>query len=291
MRKHSILPTLIAGVFAGLFLFACAEKKADTTQSLIRVGVVPDESRELLEKKYAPLFEYLRGETGLTFKLSIPESYAQMLEMFGAGKVDLVYFGGATFVKAVETHKAAPLVMRDVDTRFTSYFVVKKDSVYKSIEELKGKKLAFGSKLSTSGHMMPHYFLSLRKIAPEDFFSETLYSGSHDKTAYMVRDGKADVGAVNSAIVDAMLKDGRLGENDIRIMWETPPYPDYVWTLRADISKEVKIKLRNAFLGLSEQDGHGQILASLGAGIFLPASGRDFANLKSIMSGMGMLGK
>ena len=101
----------------------------------------------------------------------------------------------------------------------------------------------------------------------------------------MVRDGLADIGAVNSVVVDAMLRDGRLRPDDIRILWKSPPFADYVWAVRSEFSEATTNRLRNSFLALSHRNlPHAEILNRLGAQMFLPASIEDFDQLTRLYS-------
>ena len=180
--------------------------------------------------------------------------------------------------------------MRDLDTNFTSYYLVHADSKVTDISDLKGKKFSFGAKLSTSGHLMPRHFLMERGIKPEMFFGEVRYSGAHDKTAYHIRDGHADVGVANAHIVNSMLADGRISDKDVRVLGKTPPYPDYIWATRRDMGRAFRQKILDAFLDLSATDKrHAQILKKLDAGLFLPAREKDFALLKATAMRVGLL--
>ena len=163
-------------------------------------------------------------------------------------------------------------------------FLAHPDNEKKNLEDFKDAKISFGSRLSTSGHLMPRYFLTERKIDPEAFFSEVLYSGSHDKTAYWVRDGKVDLGAANNQVIRKMFREGHLKRDDIRILWETPVYSDYVWAMQPDLDKAIQSRLLDCFLALSPLNSeHRQILKALGAGGFLPANNADFALLRKVI--------
>lgn len=273
---------------------ACAPNHEDRVIELstLRIGILPDENRDKLIERYTPLFKYLSSEIGIPYELIIPNTYDELLELFYAKKIDLAYFGGFTFIKAYVFANAVPLVMRDVDTRFTSYFLVKTDNPARYIFDFKNKTFSFGSKLSTSGHLMPRYFLKEMGIVPEVFFSEVRYSGKHDLTAYWVRDGVVELGVANHAIVNKMYKDGRLSEREVRILWETPPYPDYVWAMRRLNNKKFLIKLRDAFLNLSKTNkDQAKILEGVDAGSFLPAGVNDFSRLKNIIDMLQLLEK
>ena len=266
---------------------ACsADREGDKVElSTLRISILPDESKEKLLERYTPLFEYLSQEIGIPYQLVIPKDYDELLKLFHNKEIDLAYFGGFTFMKAHLADQAKPLVMRDVDIRFTSYFLTRADNPGQEIADFKGRTFAFGSGLSTSGHLMPRFFLREMGIEPESFFSEIRYSGKHDLTAYWVRDGKVDLGVANHAVIDQMYEDGRLNRQEIRVLYETPPYPDYVWALRPLNNETFRVKLRNAFLALSKIDAaQAKILAGVDAESFLPAGMNDFSKLHRVMS-------
>jgi phosphonate transport system substrate-binding protein len=261
------------------------------TPVILRVGILPDVSAGILQQRYTPLLDYLAAETGINFKLVVPEDYADLLRLFREHQVDLAYFGGFTFVKAWTFYAARPLVMREIDTRFTSLFLVRGDDSALELADFKGRTFSFGSKLSTSGHLMPRHFMAVEKqIVPEQFFSEVHYSGAHDRTAYLVRDGKFDLGVANTEIIMAMIKDGRLKQGEIRTLWQTPPYSDYVWAVQDYLDEDVTTQLRNAFLKLDiNNKEHNKVLLRLGARIFLPAVASDFVRLKMVAESLGLL--
>lgn len=282
---------VICAVAAGTYFVVQPTFHQEATPSILRVGVLPDESLETLHQRYDPLLAHLSAETGIDFKLVLPSDYSELVRLFRDHEVDMAYFGGLTFVQAHIFHHAEPLVMRDVDTRFTSWFLVKEDDPAHDLADFKGKIFTFGSRMSTSGHLMPRHFMHTEKhIIPEGFFTEVRYSGAHDKTAYLVRDGEVDLGVANSEIIRTMLRDGRLKENDIRVLWETPPYPDYVWAVHDHFGEGIKMKLRDAFLGLDANIAvHGKILTGMGAEAFLPAGTNDFLPLKRVAETLGLL--
>jgi phosphonate transport system substrate-binding protein len=269
-------------------LSACSGPEQESSNETLRIGILPEEREEVLRERYTPLFEFLSQETGRPYELLIPNSYEDLLSKFGEGQIDLAYFGGVTFMKANSEYDAVPLVMRDVDSRFTSVLVVAGDQTF---EELQGKRFTFGSKLSTSGHLMPRHFLQVeRGVNPEKYFRSIQYSGKHDRTAYWVRDGEVDAGMVNSAIIRKMFADGRLRPGDIRIIWTTPPYPDYVWTLHPRIHPVDSERIQQAFLKLSiDNPQHETILSNMSASGFYPASIEDFSMLKQVMTSFGVL--
>lgn len=289
--KRSYVFLLILISMIGIYGCTSSREKSGDLK-LLRISVLPDESREKLLQRYSPFFDYLAREIGIPYELVVPDSYNHLLELFHNKQIDLAYFGGFTFVKAQKVDNAVPLVMREVDTRFISYFLVKADSPLNSIADFKGKPFTFGSDLSTSGHLMPRYFLKEMGIVPEAFFSQVGYSGKHDLTAYRVRDGQAELGVANHAVINKMFEDGRLSKNEVRVLWETPPYPDYIWALQPQVDKALALKIRDAFLGLSMANKEqAAILHNMDTNYFLPASIDDFSRLNAIITELNLLGQ
>ncbi len=130
---------VLCTVAAGVYFVLRPALHHETTPLVMRVGVLPDESVEALRKRYAPLLDYLSATTGLEFQLVLPSGYGELLRMFGNREVELAYFGGLTFVQAFDTYAAAPLFMRDVDTRFTSWFVAKGSKAAQGFFDLRGR--------------------------------------------------------------------------------------------------------------------------------------------------------
>ena len=287
----SVLLALLCVITASAYFIIQPNFVHSVTPVVLRVGILPDVSVENLHQRYDPLLDYLSAETGIEHKLVLPENYADLIRLFRDQEVDLAYFGGFTFVKAQAFYGARPLVMREIDTRFTSLFLVRGNDSALQLADFKDKRFSFGSELSTSGHLMPRYFMQVEKqIVPEQFFSEIHYSGAHDKTAYLVRDGKVDLGVANAEIIHAMIEDGRLKQSEIRTLWQTPPYPDYVWAVHDNLDEDVITPLRNAFLKLDKNNKHhNKVLSRLGARFFLPAAASDFTPLKRVAESLGLL--
>lgn len=277
-----LVPTLAISIILILLFFGCDDQKSSSDfPQILKIGVLPNDSKEVLTTKYEPLCRYLSEKLGTSYQLSISDDYQTLVDEFGAGKVDLAFFGGLTFVQAKVAYGAVPLVTRDVDTRFTSYFIVNSESSTKSIQECKNKRLAFGSVRSTSGHLMPRHYMLLKDIVPEDYFSDIVYSGAHDKTIEMVREGQVHVGAVNARLFESMLSDERIKENEFRIIWETPPYTNHVWAVQPDLNKAGRIKIRDAFLALSvNNERQNKILQLMDTKGFLPADMKAYSDLE-----------
>lgn len=260
-------------------LVACAEERVDrvVTANPICVAVLPDQSKDTLSSQYAPLLDYLESETSLKFELSIPLDYTDLLDQFESGRVDLAWFGGLTFTQAERRSRAVPLVFRDVDSQFTSCYLTNASDTRTTISEFEGENFSFGPELSTSGHLMPRYFMKHAGLDPEQFFASTRHSAGHDQTATWVANGTVAVGVANCVIVQSLLENGVLSSDDVRIIETTPPYSDYVWAIKAPLDERIKVALLDAFLALDATiPEHRKILRSQGANAYLPAASENF---------------
>lgn len=272
-----------------LWIFLCcfiilmpAHASMTQTTPTLRLGVLPDKDPQIIKQRLSPLLHYIEAQTGQTTTLVIAKSYEDLLKIFQDKSVDLALFGGYTFINAQQESQAEALVIRDIDLQFSTAFITQANNPKQSITDFKNTKFSFGAKLSTSGHMMPRYFLNELNFNPETFFNEVRYSGAHDKTIYWVRDGQVDLGAVNNEVLENMLVDGSLQENEIHIVWKTPTYTGYVWAIQPDFNDVLRDHLLDIFLNLSlENDKQRVILESLGASGFLPTNNEDFDALRN----------
>jgi len=248
------------------------------------VAVLPDTKPEELRHRHASLIRYLSDTLQMPVELVIPANYDEMLVDFANGKIDLAFFGGYTFVLARQCCNALPLVMRDVDRNFTTVFLASASDSRNSLQDFKGASFTFGAPLSTSGHLMPRYFLEQQGIIPEQFFGEIQYSGGHDKTAFLVQDQVVDLGAANSVIIGQMAQRDELSPNTLKIIWETPTYMDYVWAVTETLPASLVNQIRDAFLELSKIDtAQSVVLEDQGAGGYLPAALSDFEVLINVV--------
>ena len=220
---------------------------------VLRVSAIPDENPNELLRIYAPLAEYLGKQLGMKVQFVPVVDYAATVEGLAAKKLDLVWYGGFTSVQAVRRTegKATRVVMRREDAEFKSVFVSRPDGPIKSLADLKGKTFAFGSVSSTSGHLMPRFFLLKNGINPDrDFGQKPAFSGAHDATALWVESGKVDAGALNFLVWDKLVESKKVDTGKVGVFWTTPAYVDYVWTAHAELDPGLRERMAQAFLRL-----------------------------------------
>ncbi len=217
----------------------------------LRVSAIPDEAPTELQRKFKPLGDYLSRQLGMPVRFQPVTDYPATVEGLAGGHLDLVWYGGFTFVQARRrTGNAIPIVQREEDARFHSKFIARAGSGIRSLADLKGKSFAFGSPSSTSGHLMPRFYLLQAGIVPERDLGSVGYSGAHDVTVRWVESGKVDAGAVNESIWQKLVDEKKVDPAKVVVFATTPAYHDYNWTVRGDLDPALVRKLRAAFLAL-----------------------------------------
>jgi phosphonate transport system substrate-binding protein len=217
----------------------------------LRLSAIPDENPQEMLRIYQPFADYLTKEIGIPVKFTPVVDYAATVQGLAANRLDMVWYGGLTSVQAEKQAKGARrIIMRKEDAEFKSHFITRKDSGIKGLKDLQGKTFAFGSVSSTSGHLMPRYFLLKNGINPEKDFSKFSFSGAHDATAAWVEAGQVDAGALNFLVWDKLVDTKKIDTGKVGIFWTTPLYVDYVWTVRGGLDKTAVEKITRAFLKL-----------------------------------------
>jgi phosphonate transport system substrate-binding protein len=273
MLKRTL--ALAAGI--ALSLSATLTQAAD----VLRVSAIPDEAPTELLRKFKPLGAYLEKELGMKVEFVPVADYPAVVEALATDRMDLAWLGGFTFVQVrLKTGNAIPLVQREQDAQFTSKFISANPDV-KSLADLKGKSFAFGSVSSTSGSLMPRYFMLQDGIKPETFFSRVGYSGAHDATAAWVQAGKVDGGVLNASVWDKLVAAGKVDTSKVKVFATTPAYYDYNWTVRGTLDPALTAKIKQAFLALDPANPeHKAILDLQAASRFIDTKPENYKGIE-----------
>ncbi|MDR2324361.1 MAG: putative selenate ABC transporter substrate-binding protein [Acidovorax sp.] len=261
------------------------------TPAVLRVSAIPDEAPTELQRKFKPLGDYLSQATGMKVVFTPVSDYAAVVESLATKKLDLAWLGGFTYVQAkIRTHGTAiPIVQRAEDAVFTSKFITA-DPAIKSLADLKGKTFAFGAPSSTSGSLMPRYFLLQDGINPEKDFKTVAYSGAHDATVAFVAAGKAEAGVLNTSVWDKLVESKKVDTSKVRVFATTPTYFDYNWTVRGDLDAALVKKLTDAFLALDpNKPEHKAIMELQRASKFIPTKPENYAGTETAAKSAGLL--
>lgn len=285
-----LLPRLISR--SALALALMLGSAASYAENLLRVSAIPDEAPTELQRKFKPLGEYLEKETGYKVQFTPVSDYAAVVEGLAAKKIDLAWLGGFTFVQAkLRTGgEAIPIVQRAEDEVFTSKFIVPANSPVTSLAELKGKTFAFGSPSSTSGHLMPRFYLLKDGIDPDKDFKNVAFSGAHDATVAFVASGKVEAGVLNASVMDKLVEKGDANARRVKVIATTPPYFDYNWTVRPGLDPALRQKITQAFLKLDRADPTQRELMELQrASKFVPTTAANYDGIERAARSAGLI--
>jgi phosphonate transport system substrate-binding protein len=290
MSPLSALKSLLAASVAATLLFS-AGASAQNTPGVLRVSAIPDEAPTELQRKFKPLGDYLAKATGLKVEFTPVTDYAASVEGLINHKLDMVWFGGFTFVQANVRSKGqvVPLVQRAEDEKFRSVFITTQPGINK-LEDLKGKTLSFGSESSTSGHLMPRSFLLSAKIDPDTDLKRIAFSGAHDATVAAVAGGKVDAGALNISVWEKLIEANKVDPKAVRVFYTTPGYYDYNWSVSSNMAPALQKKIRDAFLALDASTPQGkEILDLQRATRFVPTRAENYKAIEAAAKNAGLL--
>jgi phosphonate transport system substrate-binding protein len=258
----------------------------------LRVSAIPDEAPTELQRKFTPLGDYLAKETGMAVVFTPVTDYAAVVEGLATNKIDMAWLGGFTYVQARQRTQggAVPIVQRAEDEKFTSKFIVPANSDAKTLADLKGKTFAFGAPSSTSGSLMPRFFLLQAGIEPERDFKTVAFSGAHDATVAFVAAGRAEAGVLNASVWDKLVETGNVNAAKVRVLATTPTYYDYNWTVRPGLDAAITKKLTDAFLKLdAAKPGDKDILALQRASRFIATKSSNYDGIEAAGKAAGLI--
>ncbi|PWF49363.1 putative selenate ABC transporter substrate-binding protein [Massilia glaciei] len=287
---RALKSTFGAALAAGLLLTS-TQALAHATPGVLRVSAIPDEAPTELQRKFKPLGQYLAKATGLKVEFTPVTDYAASVEGLVTNKLDMVWFGGFTFVQANvrSKGKVVPLVQRDIDEKFQSVFITSSPDI-KTLADLKGKTLSFGSESSTSGHLMPRSYMLAAKVNADTDLARVAYSGAHDATVAAVAGGKVDAGALNISVWQKLVDAKKVDPAAVRVFHTTPTYFDYNWTVRSDMSPALKKKIAAAFLALDlNKPADKEILDLQKAAKFIPTKADNYKSIEGAARAAGLL--
>ncbi len=285
-----VLVTLLISTLA---LVACGR---DDGPPVLRFGAIPDQNSTELAEKFDPFARHLAEVLGVSVEFVPSRDYQATVEMFRNGDIQLAWFGGLTGVQAREKVRGARAIAQGAsDPDYFSYFIAHastgKTQHYNFPIYIRGMSFTFGSESSTSGRLMPEYFIrEYTKMSSTSFFQKTpFYSGSHDKTIELVNTGQFQTGVVNYKVYEKHVKEGRINPDMCRIIWKTPSYADYNWTAHPSLEKQFGEgfidKLQAALIAIEDAD----LLAALPREKLIAAKNEDFDGIREVALDLGML--
>ncbi len=298
----SILSIFFTYKLNNIDLISKKERIINKNEETLFIGAIPDQNPEQLNRLYKVLASELNEQLNVMVKYKPVINYPAAVTAFKTGNLDIVWFGGLTGVQArLQNNGGIVLAQRDIDAEFRSVFIAnKKSSINKlnninDLKSLKGKRFTFGSESSTSGRLMPQYFMNKAGLEITDFKGGTVgFSGSHDATLALVQSGSYDAGALNEQVWESNLKRGRINPSKVYVIWRTPTYYDYHWLAQPDLDKTFgegfTKKLTTVFLKLNQSSTRQkQILKLFGASKFITSSHENYNEIERIARKIGKI--
>ena len=291
-------PTLFASLALAFTATLTAQEEATATKRVLRMSFIPDNKVAALEKVADKVSTYLKDATGMEVKYEKASDYQACVNGLAANKLDLVWFGGVTYCQAVERTggKTEIVACRDIDLKFHSYFIANKALVdsgkVKKIEKLADLKpllpeltFTFGAKDSTSGSIMPRYFLVQAGIDPEKDMKggpQFQVQTGHAGTFKSVATGQVDLGVLNYTVWDQQKPEDK---EKAPIIYTTPDYVDYCFAAHERLGKETIGKLRSALIALDpKKPEHKEVLDAWSCKAFVAADPKLWDGMKKVLA-------
>ena len=293
MRLRRLYTALLplAAALAVVLAGACS-----SSTPTVYIGGIPDQDASVLQDRFDSLAEYLSDETGLRVRYQPSSDYAAVVTAFKQGDLHMGWYGGLTGVQArLAVPDARAVAQRPLDEEFQSVFIARKALDVGSLEDLKGRTFTFGSESSTSGRLMPAYYLAEAGIDPDKDFRAVNFSGSHDKTWKLVEAGAFDAGALNANVWETRVEAGDVDLGKVEAFWTTPAYYDYHWVLRGDLAgdfgEDAQANITRALLALDAGNGDSQskIMEAFQAERFIPTQNDNYRAIENVARSLDII--
>lgn len=294
MALRSFVLTLVLAL--ALLVSGCGGKSKDPAQPVLRFSAIPDQNTTELVQRFKPLADYLSAELEVPVEYVPARDYQASVEMFRSGDILLAWFGGLTGVQARAAVPGARAIAQGAaDPEYFSYFIANSEAGLEPGAEfpmaMADLSFTFGSESSTSGRLMPEFFIKENTDkSPAEFFTKPFgFSGSHDKTCELVEAGRFQCGVVNYKVYDKRVASGELDPEVCRVIWTTPTFADYNFTahpgLEATFGEGFTDRLQKVLIGIQSEE----LLSALPRTRLIPASNEEFAGIEAVARELGMV--
>lgn len=276
---------------ATLMCISTAQAAECERPNRLRFSFVPQSDVKTEIDALQPLLNELQLAIGMPVNVVTPSSYGAVIEGLLAGTVNLARLGPAAYISAKKqdpTIIAFATVARKTseqstgDTTYHSILIVRNDSPYKTVESLRGKKVALVDPDSTSGALIPrHVFLKKTGLPLEKYFSQVVYSGAHDQSVLNLSKNRVDAAFISSTSLAISVESGKIKSDEFRTLWTSKKIPRNPFVLREQLCSDLKQKIISVFL---ERGGNANenVMQSLNVMRFVPISDQDYQILRNL---------
>ncbi|MBI4081056.1 MAG: putative selenate ABC transporter substrate-binding protein [Candidatus Lambdaproteobacteria bacterium] len=259
------------------------------------ISAIPDQDESRLMERFGKIAGYLTRQLGVEFKYLPVKSYEASVTGFRNNQIQMAWYGGLTGVQArLRVPGSEAIVQGFEDQAFVSYFIANTGTGLERSQAfptaIAGRTFTFGSKGSTSGRLMPEFFIrEAFGKAPDDVFRRVGFSGDHSKTIALVQSGAYEVGALNYEVWNTELAKGRIDTRRVKVIWQTPAYPDYHWVIRGDVDSTwgggFKERVRQALLSIDDP----LLMKVFARSKFVPAKNSDYDPILKTGQAIGVI--
>jgi len=285
MKRAMMVLALAASLLGG----AAVAQDTSASKPAFVFTAIPDQDETRLVERFTRVADYLQGKLGVPVKYLPVKSYPAAVTAFTNGQVQLAWFGGFTGVQARRQVPGSEAIAQGAeDVAFKSYIIANTKTGLKSAKEfptaIAGKSFTFGSRASTSGRLMPEFYIrkEFGGRGPDEIFSRVGFSGDHSRTIQLVQSGAFEVGVLDYSVWELESKAGKVDAAQVGVIWESPTFPDYQWTVRADVDKAYgagfKDKLTAALIAIDDP----AILTQFARSKFIPAKNSDYVPIEEV---------
>ncbi len=291
MIRRTFLSTL--AVAASLMLGSNVAFAGDYNPGKLKVALLPDENAATVIQDNQGLKDYLEDKLGKSIELIVTTDYSSMIEAMRFGRIDIAYFGPASYTIAKDKMAGGDLDIEPFAARlkggattYQSVIIANADSKIATIEDIKGSgvDVAFGDQASTSSHFAPKYTMQLAGVKQGEDYKQN-FLGAHDAVAINVQRGNAQVGGLSRPIFESLVEKGKIDPAKVKVLTYSADIPQYPWVLRTDLNEDIRNKLRTAFYSLEKGTPEGDaVLKPFKSDGFAEISDKDYDIIRDIRS-------
>lgn len=254
--SHSIRTFL----YIPILLMCCFAVGAGCSHSAepLTIGLIPANDPAVMLEQAAPLQRYLEQELDRPVHMVVAGTYAELIERMKDGEIDIGRFGAFSYIAAQSEMELEPMVVQHrqegFGTTYRSVIITGAESGIQTLEQLPGKSFGFVDAGSTSGFVIPYALFKSRGIDYDNYFSEIVFSGTHDQVLEDVLTGKLDAGAISDVTLQRRIDAGTVSAADVRVIWQSSDIPGSPFASKASLPESVKAGFQRAMLDIHEQD-------------------------------------
>ena len=279
-----LLKTITCALLAGMVSTGPA-LAADADPDVLRVALLPDENAATIIKDNQPLKDYLERTLDKEIELVVTTDYSSMIEAMRFGRLELAYFGplSYTLAKSKADIEAFAARMKGGETTYQAVLIGNVEQAVMAVEDAAGHDVAYGDTASTSSHLIPKSMLRAHGLTEGEDYKEH-FTGAHDAVALAVQRGNAAVGGLSKPIFESLVDRDIVSLDKVRVLAESDPFPQYPWTMRSDLSPELREKIRVAFYELDDP----AVLKPFKSEGFAPIDDADYDVVRDLQDKLGL---